>query len=352
MIRALLIVCLLLPLFACGGGGSGSASAETPAPEPDQPTDPAPEPEPEPSAAFSCGSAGASQRGDLATNYVLFESGPVRPLALSPDGSRLLVTNTPANCLEIYDLSAAGLSLVGSVMVGLEPVAVAFADDNEAWVVNHLSDSISIVRLDGVPRVQQTLQVGDEPRDIVFAGPEGNRAFITAAYRGQNHPGFRPDDLTRAGLGRADVWIYDRSQIDGSLNGNPLVIVNLFADSPRALAVAPEGQTVYAAAFMSGNGTTTLAQDVVAGAKPAPVTNVDGVMQPDTGLIVRKAGTRWLDESGRDWSPELKFDLPDLDVFAIDASAQIPKVITSQSGVGTVLFTRPVVSSMSATSRH
>lgn len=122
-------------------------------------------------------------------------------------------------------------------------------------------------------------------------------------------------------LGRADVWVYDRNQLDSNLNGNPLTIVNLFADSPRALAVAPDGQTVYAAAFMSGNGTTTLAQDVVAGAKPAPVTNVDGVEQPDTGLIVRKVGSRWLDDSDNDWSAELKFDLPDLDVFAIDAAS-------------------------------
>ena len=38
------------------------------------------------------------------------------------------------------------------------------------------------------PRVVRTLLVGDEPRDIVFAGPGGNRAFITTAHRGQNSP--------------------------------------------------------------------------------------------------------------------------------------------------------------------
>lgn len=282
------------------------------------------------------------QADSEAGNYVLFESGPVRPVAISPDGTRLAATNTPANCLEIYSLSMVGLELLGSVMVGLEPVAVAFADDNEAWVVNHQSDSISIVTLDDIPYVKQTLQVGDEPRDIVFAGEDRRRAFITAAYRGQNHPEFRPDQLTRSGLGRADVWVYDIDALDGSLNGNPLTIVNLFADSPRALAVAPDGQTVYAAAFMSGNGSTTLGQDVVAGAKPPPVTSLDGVRQPDTGLIVRKAGARWLDESGRDWSAEVLFDLPDLDVFAIDATAERPRVVNQQAGVGTVLFNMAV----------
>jgi hypothetical protein len=33
--------------------------------------------------------------GPALGSYVLFESGPVRPLALSPDGSRLFAVNTP-----------------------------------------------------------------------------------------------------------------------------------------------------------------------------------------------------------------------------------------------------------------
>ena len=36
--------------------------------------------------------------------------------------------------------------------------------------------------------VSRTLLVGDEPRDIVFAGPHHDRAFITTAHRGQNSP--------------------------------------------------------------------------------------------------------------------------------------------------------------------
>ena len=39
-------------------------------------------------------------------SFVNFESGHVRPLALSPDGSRLFAVNTPDNRLEIYDVSA------------------------------------------------------------------------------------------------------------------------------------------------------------------------------------------------------------------------------------------------------
>src|SRR6185295_18424763 len=65
-----------------------------------------------------------SARPLLAESFVNFESGQVRPLALSPDGSRLFAVNTPDNRLEIFTLDAAGVTHAGSVPVGLEPVAV------------------------------------------------------------------------------------------------------------------------------------------------------------------------------------------------------------------------------------
>jgi DNA-binding beta-propeller fold protein YncE len=332
---------LLAFVAACGGGGGGGGNTLTPADSPDPPTvEPPPDPVPV-SDAFACGSAGATA-GGTADSFVLFESGAVRPLALSSDGKRLLFTNTPANCLEVYSVSDSGFELESAVMVGLEPVAVAFRDDNEAWVVNHLSDSVSIVELGTQPRVRQTLQVGDEPRDILFAGADGQRAFVTAAYRGQNHPTFDADHLVEPGLGRADVWVYDATAISQSLTGNPLAIVNLFADTPRALAASADGATVYAAAFMSGNQSTALAAEVVAGAKPAPNANHEGEIAPETGLVVKKHGTAWVDEDGTDWSGELRLDLPDLDVFAIDAMAPVPTVTSEISGVGTTLFNMAV----------
>src|SRR6266850_7943795 len=142
------------------------------------------------------------------SSFVEFESGQVRPLALSPDGNHLFAVNTPDDRLEIFDVSGGGLGAHTSVPVGLEPVAVAARSNTEVWVVNHLSDSVSIVDVgSSPPRVVRTLLVGDEPRDIVFAGPGGNRAFITTAHRGQNGP----DDpqLTTPGVGRADVWVFD-----------------------------------------------------------------------------------------------------------------------------------------------
>src|SRR5690242_5299439 len=102
------------------------------------------------------------------TTFTNFESGHVRPLALSPNGSRLFAVDTPDNRLEIYGVGNGTLTLQAEVPVGLEPVAVAARTDTEVWVVNHLSDSVSIVQIDTVTpansRVIRTLHTCDEPR--------------------------------------------------------------------------------------------------------------------------------------------------------------------------------------------
>ena len=74
----------------------------------------------------------------------------VRPGAASrvlPDRSMLFAVNTPDNRLEVW-VTPSGLAHRGSIPVGLEPVAVAARNDCEVWVVNHLSDSVSVVVLD------------------------------------------------------------------------------------------------------------------------------------------------------------------------------------------------------------
>src|SRR5262249_24189041 len=204
-------------------------------------------------------------RSSTASSFTLFESGQVRPLALSPDGRRLFAVNTPDNRLEMFRIEGHRLVHTGSVPVGLEPVAVAAGSEREVWAVNHLSDSVSVVALDddASGRVVRTLLVGDEPRDVVFAGPHRQRAFITTAHRGQNIP-FDPQ-LTPPGVGRADVWVFDAAALGDSLGGTPLTIVTLFTDTPRALAVTPDGSRVYAAGFHTGNQTTTVSPAVLPG---------------------------------------------------------------------------------------
>ncbi|HXJ19359.1 MAG TPA: hypothetical protein VMT03_03930 [Polyangia bacterium] len=284
--------------------------------------------------------------------FVEFESGQVRPLALSSDGQLLYATNTPDNRVEIFRASGHHLQSVTSVSVGLEPVALAERRPGELWVVNHLSDSVSIidVRDPDQAHVVRTLLVGDEPRDIVFAGPHRSRAFITTAHRGQNTG--RDPQLTTPGVGRADVWVFDADHLGTSLAGAPLTVITLFADTPRALAVSADGRTVYAAAFESGNQTTSLMERIVTpnGGLPPPNTNAQGVPQPPTGLVVKyrtdpqDGQLHWLDNVGRRWDDHVKLSLPDKDVFAIDAAANppAPKPTGVFSGVGTVLFNMAV----------
>src|SRR4029453_3013497 len=166
--------------------------------------------------------------------------------------------------------ASGGLQLQSRVPVGLEPVAVAVRDASEVWVVNHLSDSVSVVSLSGTPHVPRTTLVGDEPRDIVFAGTN-NYAFITTAHRGQQRvhpsiasvPGAGDPQLTTPGVGRADVWVFNPASLGTTLGGTPVRIVTLFGDTPRGLAVSPDKKTVYAAIAQSGNQTTSVSMDTV-----------------------------------------------------------------------------------------
>ena len=179
------------------------------------------------------------------SSFVAFESGQVRPLVLSPDGRRLYAVNTPDNRLEVFDVVGLDLKHRFSVPVGMEPVAVGMPDNGEVWVVNHLSDSVSVVIAGedrAGSRVVRTLLVGDEPRDIVFAGDDKHRAFITCAHRGQNNP--LDAQFTQQGVGRADLWVFDRHNLGSSMGGEPETILTLFGDTPRALAVTPDGDRV------------------------------------------------------------------------------------------------------------
>jgi YVTN family beta-propeller protein len=311
-----------------------------------------------------------------APSFVEFESGAVRPVALTPNGQYLLVANIPDNRLEVFDvLQGGGLSHTFSIPVGMEPVAVAARTDTEIWVVNHLSDSVSIVDLTTMPpRVVRTLIVGDEPRDIVFAGTGGTRAFITTAHRGQQRTdasisgvtGAGDPQLTTQGTGRADVWVFDAGALGTTFGGTPLRILTFFADTPRALAT--DGTNVFVAAFQSGNQSTAIIeacvrdgfgtataglpqaqcpiQATVPGGVPGPSTNCrqddadpaceESANAPETGVIVKFNGSNWLDPLNRSWNTQVPFNLPDRDVFTVNANTFATGTIYQH--VGTILF--------------
>jgi len=90
------------------------------------------------------------------------------------------------------------------------------ATDGEAWVVNHLSDSIAVVDLDRMV-VTRTLHTDDEPCDVVFAR---GRAFVSCS--------------------QADtLLVFDLADLDAAP-----ATVPIGAEDPRALAVSEDGVIV------------------------------------------------------------------------------------------------------------
>lgn len=243
-------------------------------------------------------------------DFTHWETPHVSPIALTPSGQRLLVVNTPDNRLEVFAVGEEGLSPLWSIPVGLDPVSVRLRNETEAWVVNHVSDSISIVDLTA-GRVLQTLQTGDEPADVVFAG-EPRRAFVTVSQLNQVRV-YDPDNLAAAPA-----------------------IVNIRGEDPRSMAVSADGTRVYVAIFESSNATTAIRQqDVSSPAGPYgglnPPPNFGNVFNPPltpglpppppvAHIVRRNAAGAWRDENGRNWSQFVTWNLLDHDVAIIDAN--------------------------------
>jgi len=72
------------------------------------------------SVQFTSNPVRASSTGP---SFLEFESGQVRPIAMSPDGTKLFATNTPNGTLEIFNVSASGLTFQTRVPVGVDPAS-------------------------------------------------------------------------------------------------------------------------------------------------------------------------------------------------------------------------------------
>ncbi len=164
-----------------------------------------------------------------------FENAHVHPLDMTPDGTVLLAVNTAGHRLEVFDVSGAQLTHRESIPVGIDPLTVRARTNQEAWVVNHVSDSVSIVDLT-LGTVIHTLDTDNEPADVVFAGTP-QRAFVSASEKNR-------------------INVFDLADLSASPAS-----VDLFGEDPRALAVSRNGQLVFAGIFESGNNTTLIGAD-------------------------------------------------------------------------------------------
>ena len=155
----------------------------------------------------------------LATDpFPNWESAPVHSVTLTDEGE-VLVCNVAQATLEIFSATTPPVWL-DAVSVGLDPVSVRVRPDSrEAWVVNHVSDSVSVIDLDR--RVTTAvLPVLDEPGDVIFAGsPE--RAYVSCST----------DEC---------LLVFDPNNLDAAPGR-----IDLLGEEPKALAVDPSGQFVY-----------------------------------------------------------------------------------------------------------
>jgi DNA-binding beta-propeller fold protein YncE len=232
-------------------------------------------------------------------DFTHFESTQIHPAVLTPSRDRLLVVNTPDAHLIVLDVSGQVPTPVADVAVGLEPVSVACADDSTAWVVNNLSDDVSIVNLNTM-HTRATLRVGDEPNDVVFAGTP-RLAYVSVSN----------EDV---------VKVYDPATLA------LLATVPIEGRSPRALATDASGAHVYVAVFHGHNNTallpaTLIPPDSIPQDPDFPSDSIPNHNHPVTALIVQSDRLgRWFDRYGDLWNSKIKFRMKDVDVAEINTA--------------------------------
>jgi len=231
-----------------------------------------------------------------ASAYQHFEARQRRPLALTPDGTRLLALYSPASGLSVFATGSGASTppvLIGEIPVGMEPVSVQARTNDEVWVVNEESDSVSVVSLSRRV-VIATIRVGDEPSDLCFAA---GKAFVSCARS-------------------REVVVIDVA----SRNISTRIPVNGLM--PSSMAVSADGTRLYVASLLSGNKTTVLSSSA-APSPPAP-TNPSLPAAPKTALIVPSN------------DPRIGWTTLDNDIAEINTSTNT--LLRWISGVGTHLF--------------
>ena len=139
--------------------------------------------------------------------YANFEPSQTNPIRLSADGTRLFAVNTANNSLSVFNVTTpAQPTLLVEIPVGLGPVSVNPLSDDVAWVVNQVSNSISVISVSkGIVTATINVKVpivplatgmsGGEPMDVVFAGALAY-VSVSRAHQIATPDAVTPDVLT------------------------------------------------------------------------------------------------------------------------------------------------------------
>ena len=255
---------------------------------------------------ISSGTAALAQTPSVFAN---FEEAQTNPVRISTDGTLLFAVNTPNASLSVFNVTASG-SLTQpptQIPVGLGPVSVNPRTDTEAWVVNQVSNSISVVSVPlGI--VTDTINVGTEPMDVVFAG-NPQQAYVSLS---------RFNEIAVISVATHAI----------------ITTIPVFGGNPRAMVVSPDGNTVYAAFAIAGNATTIIPTNLapppcggVGVPNCVPPINPALPAPPQVGLIVAATDPNW--------TSYVTFGMPNNGVVAINVGPS-PTIARYYSGVGTV----------------
>ena len=123
-----------------------------------------------------------------------YESPHANPIAVSPDGALVYAVNTPADTVDV--IRTASATVVARIPVGIDPVAVAVRPDGkEVWVSNHVSDSVSVIDADPQSPTRHVVLHTitaftanratdfDEPVGIAFAGNDKAYVALSSSNR-------------------------------------------------------------------------------------------------------------------------------------------------------------------------
>jgi hypothetical protein len=265
----------------------------------------------------------------------LFTSPQTNPVALSCDGSVVYVANTTSGTLSFVRAAAPHDTLI-EIPVGIDPVGVAVrpkldcgdpAEDEQIFVTNHISDSISVVsaKLRVVVQTLQALDANgvttiDEPVGVAFDG--NARAFVTLD---------NPNQILKLEPDLAGQWsITDRTPlvVAGSVPGAGAFT----AQAPRAIAAA--NGRIYVASFESGNQSEFPS---CASGEPENY-NPNGAGGQGTGCeFALDIFTLIAFATNPNIGGEVVHNpnLPDRDLFVYDSDLNLLQTVT---GVGTLLY--------------
>jgi YVTN family beta-propeller protein len=161
--------------------------------------------------------------------------------------------------------------------------------------------------------VKATLHVGDVPGVVVFAN---GLAWVSVSNEDR-------------------LAIYDPANLAAAPQSVPIA-----ARMPRALAVKPNGSSVFVAVFNTNHTTTSLTEAEAGDSLPPPNPPMKAGLPaaPKVGLIVRKntVTNNWLDEAGHLWNSKIPYDLQLVEYLEINTATHA--VVHNWNDIGVILM--------------